>query len=137
MIRWLTILTLLLAGLPRQGVGLAGHGPACADSSCHEAVVRTSCCSAEREAESEGFCPASGGQCQCGVAPGRDPRPRPEAPLPKAERDWAPAVLPGRPIIAAVRDADAEPPVAPGMAGAIHRGLSHNALRALTGVWLT
>lgn len=93
MIRIVTILMLVLAGLPQVGIGAfdgAGFSAPCS-SRCappiiHESVVEHSCCGdmASQEPlqlDMDEYCPMSGGQCTCGMAPDPQPTPTPKSPL--------------------------------------------------------
>lgn len=101
MIRIITMLMLVLAGLPRVGIGAFDgsgisvlFGDGCSVALCEpvgEPVVEASGCCILTMPESVGmvpvdkdmaaYCPMSGGRCTCGMAPDPQPTPTPKAPL--------------------------------------------------------
>ena len=92
MIRILTILILLFAGLPRVGTGMIGVIGSSAEHECAEMVCQqpviapTSCCDEQAPViDMDEYCPMSGGPCQCGVAPDDDRTPNPKAPLQRSD----------------------------------------------------
>lgn len=106
----------------------------CQESDCHMVVVEASCCSEQIE---PAFCPASGGACQCGVAPLTDPQPWPDAPLPGSQRDQivtaAQAAVRPVPILSA-------PATHPRVIAArlsLLAGMTHNDIQAFLGTWRT
>jgi hypothetical protein len=137
MTRFLSILLLAIAGIPVFGSGLVlggGQDHACGHVGCNEVVVEATCCSEPTE---PAFCPASGGACQCGVAPLPDPQPRPDAPLPGSQRDQivtaAQAAVRPVPILSA-------PATHPRVIAArlsLLAGMTHNDIQAFLGTWRT
>lgn len=135
MIRLMTILILLTAGLPRLGVGFAGGQDACGESACHQPVVQMSCCGSDPG--DDGFCPMSNGPCECTAAPAPDPEPKPEAPLPRSDRDSVTGVPNGPPQVVPVVDPDSDSPTIASLVLALTAGKSHNEIQALLGIWRT
>lgn len=135
MIRIMTILILLTAGLPRLGVGLAGGQDACGESACHQPVVQMSCCGSDPG--DDGFCPMSNGPCECIAAPAPDPEPKPEAPLPRSDRDSVTGIPNGPPQVVPVVDPDSDTPTIASLVLALTAGKSHNEIQALLGIWRT
>tara|TARA_E500000318_G_C3482339_1_gene180936 strand:+ start:321 stop:728 length:408 start_codon:yes stop_codon:yes gene_type:complete len=135
MLRILAILTLIFAGLPRLGVGLAGGQDACGDSACHQPVVQMSCC--DSDPGDDGFCPMSNGPCVCVAAPLPDPEPLPEAPLPRSDRDTVTGMPNGSPQVTPVVEPDRDAPKVASLVLALTVGKSHNEVQALLGVWQT
>ena len=113
MIRIITILMLVLAGLPRVGMGVFdGSGfSALFGGGCTVALIEpviepagdpvieaSSCCNMQEpvqmdmaklgivkvdmdDLDMDDYCPMSGGECTCGVAPDHQPTPTPKAPF--------------------------------------------------------
>lgn len=140
MSRLLAILAVLLATLP--GVGLSGtdrggQGFRSAETCLTELrPPRTACC--EAAAPSDDYCPMSDGPCCCSASPAPVPEHRPEAPLPRKDKDPAPGVLTSAPRLTA---ADSRLSQAPTLTGsqvlALRETLSHNRARSLLSVWRT
>ena len=144
MMRILTILILLVGGLPRLGVGLSGGEECCGSSACAVPRVEVGCCGSPAEdSESElacrvgSYCPMSGGRCRCGVSPSPAPERVPDAPLPESGRDGFTGLV-GAPVTV-------QPVVEPDRAASpralciarTRAGRAHNEIRALLGNWRT
>ncbi len=129
--RWMAILILFLAGLPRVGIG-AGEAVRCDDAACRPVVVQETCCGTTViEA-----CPANGGKCRCGMAPDHHRDERPQAPQPRTER--LPLVTIALSVSRLVwRASDVPPPhLARGLLDPTV-ALTHNEVQALLGIWRT
>lgn len=139
MIRLITILTLIFAAIPGLGVGLAsgqalGPGHACSSSGCHEVVIETSCCGESAEVS---VCPMSGGPCTCAAAPMPDRQPRPDAPLPRTDRDSITGLPNGPTQITPVIEPDNATPTMASLVASLRAGKTHNEVQALLGIWIT
>ncbi len=131
----LTILVLVASGLPRLSVGLAGCQDACGESACHQPVVQMSCCGSD--SSDDAFCPMSNGPCKCIAAPASDPEPKPEAPLPRSDRDTVTGMPNGPPQVMPVVEPDSATPTIASLVLALTAGKSHNEIQALLGTWRT
>lgn len=136
MVRWFTILLVVFAGLPPSGIDLT-RGPA-DPAACREpswqAFMAETCCD---QSTGVRICPISGGECRCVVAPLPEPSRRPDAPLPRTERDSLTAVRASPFQVVEFIESDQRPLVGCAQTLALHEGLTHNALQALLGVWRT
>ncbi len=144
MVRLLAILVLVASGLPRLGVVLADSQDHDCESVCHTPVVKAGCCGhpiVEKTTDAgcggSGFCVMSGGPCRCGVAPTTSPERRPDAPLPRTDRDSITALPDGPAQITPVSEPDDAAPSMASLAGGIHTGKTHNEVQALLGIWRT
>lgn len=142
MIRILTILILLLAGLPRVDIGMLGSsvGRDCTEMVCQQPVIAPSGCCDEPVpvVNMDEYCPMSGGPCRCGVAPDDDRTPTPKAPFQRSDTQ----------ITLGLSDLSAEVPswntsadIEHGIATDLVDGLAslrtHNETQALLGIWQT
>ena len=141
MIRMLTILILLLAGIPRVGIGMIGTAgdAGCNDAVCQPVVVESSCCSDPVPAiDMDEYCPMSGGPCRCGVSPGNDRNELPEAPLQRSESQIT-LGLSADPVRICVWTANNDEHSAPmaGLVGNLHALRTHCETQAILGIWRT
>jgi hypothetical protein len=135
MLRVLTILLLITAGLPRLGLGPAGGAYACADPGCDRPPAPVRCCAgASGEA---GFCPMSNGPCVCAAAPCPDPAPEPDAPLPRSDRETVTGIPSGRTGVVSSVEAGGVKPAGGALVLAWTAGRSHNEVCAILGNWRT
>ena len=141
MIRMLTILILLLAGIPRVGIGMIGAGgdAGCNDAVCQPVIVESSCCGDPAPAiDMDEYCPMSGGPCRCGVSPGNDGNQLPEAPLQRSESQITLGISadPVRICVwTAINDEHSTPMV--GLVGNLHALRTHSETQAILGIWRT
>lgn len=135
MTRVLAILILVAAGLPRLGVGLAGGQDHCGEFACHQPVVQVNCC--DSELVEEAYCPMSKGPCECVAAPAPNTDPKPEAPLPRSDRDTVTGMPNGPPQVMPVAEPDTDAPKVASQVLALTAGKSHNEIQALLGIWRT
>lgn len=137
MIRFISILALIITSAPGLGIGLAigqAQGHACSDSGCHQVVIETSCCGDSSEVE---FCPMSNGPCECAAAPIPEPVPKPEAPLPKPDRDTVMGMPSGPLRMIPVSEPDAATSRLASLVLGLSAGKSNNEIQALLGIWRT
>ena len=142
MMRILTILILLLAGLPRVDIGMFGSsaGHDCTEMVCQQPVIAPSGCCDEPApvVDMDEYCPMSGGECRCGVTPDEDRTPTPKAPFQRSDTQ----------ITLGLFEASAEIPswttsaeIKHGGATDLFDGLAslrtHNETQALLGIWQT
>lgn len=135
--RLLAILLLALPGIAGLGVGGDGkqsNGHSCGHSGCQEVVVNVSCCG---EVTEEQICPTSGGPCECSVSPIPDRKPRPDAPLPRSDRESLTAVTAAPPDVVSMTEPEPESSRDSVLSFSLLSGLSHNEIQALLGVWRT
>jgi hypothetical protein len=140
-IRLMTILILLLAGIPRVGIGMIG---APADSGCNDAVfqpivVQTSCCiDSEPVVDMSEYCPMSGGPCRCGITPGDDRDPLPVPPLQRSESQIT-LGLSDSPVQVCnwLVSKDEHSTPMPALVGSLHSLRTHAETQALLGIWRT
>jgi len=106
----------------------------CTTTSCCTTVERVSCCG---ERVVERVCGKTGGACHCASAPSDTPKPRPEAPQPRSERETLVAV-PSSPV-QSIACLDADGACRPLFATSESRLASktHNEIQALLGIWRT
>jgi len=141
MIRLLTILILMLAGIPRVGIGMIG-APAvadCSDMVCQPVVVESTCCSELMPVvDMDEFCPMSGGPCRCGITPGDDSNPSPKAPLQRSETQITLGLF-AEPRQACIWTAarDEHPAPMMGLVGNLHALRTHTQIQAILGIWRT
>lgn len=141
MIRFMTILILLLAGIPQVGIGMLG---APADSGCNHAVcqpvvVESNCCSEPEPAvDMDEYCPMSGGPCRCGVSPSDDRSPAPKAPLQRSETQIT-LGLSTQPVRVSIWTTSDDKHSAPfvGFVGSLHSLRTHTETQAILGIWRT
>lgn len=134
MLRVLAILVLVACGLPGLGAASAGGWGLGGASACHEPVVEMSCCSSSTA--DNRFCPMSNGPCECIEAPAPSPERRPDAPLPRSDRDSITGLPNGPPQVApVVEPADTVACMASLVVGSPSK--THNEIQALLGVWRT
>ncbi len=147
MMRILTILILLLAGLPQVGVGMVGGfgGHDCVEMGCQEpvdrrlAVVSTGCCDEPAVVvEADDFCLMSQGACHCGVASDEPHAPSPKAPIQRSDTKPTLGLSRASVEITAwevfVGDGCA---VVTGLVAGVGSLRTHNETRAFLGVWRT
>ncbi len=146
MMRTLTILILLLAGLPRVDIGMfnSSTGHACTEMVCQEPVIApviapSGCCDEPASVvDMDEYCPMSGGECRCGVTPDDDRAPTPKAPFQRSDTQ----------ITLGLSDSSVEAPswgtsadIEHGVATDLFDGLAslrtHNETQALLGIWQT
>ena len=143
MMRILTILILLLAGLPRVDIGMIGSsaGHDCNEMVCQQPVIASSGCCDEPAPVvdmDDDYCPMSGGECRCGVTPEDDRSPTPKSPFQRSESR----------ITLGLTGSSTEAPSWSSSAGIEHGvvtdlvdGLAslrtHNETQALLGIWQT
>jgi hypothetical protein len=137
----LTILILLLAGIPRVGIGMIGAGgdAGCNDAVCQPVIVESSCCGDPAPAiDMDEYCPMSGGPCRCGVSPGNDGNQLPEAPLQRSESQIT-LGLSADPVRICVWTAINDEHYAPmeGLVGNLHALRTHTETQAILGIWRT
>lgn len=137
--RLVTILAILFAAFPGVGVGLAdGQAPDrnhdCGSSGCHEVIFESTCCGELTEVS---VCPKSGGPCTCAAVPMPDRQPRPDAPLPRTDRDSITGLPSGSPQITAVIDEDIATHEMASLVVSPRSGKTHNEVQALLGIWRT
>ena len=142
MIRILTILMLISAGLPRLGVGFVVVQGMCSESTCHQSIVQVSCCQpvvqigcCSSDSGDYGFCPMSNGPCECVAAPAPFPEPKPEAPMPRSDRDSVTGMPNGPPQVTTIIELDSDAPRVASLVLALTAGKSHNEIQALLGTW--
>ncbi len=137
LIRIISMLAVALPGLLSVGgddVAGGGGDHGCADATCHEVVVRTTCCG---EAIEEIVCPMSGGDCRCVAAPLDEDGPRPQAPAPSPEREIRATVPAARVVIGLLPEVQPSAPVVRAEGWSIFAGRTHNEALALLSVRLT
>ncbi|MBZ0171411.1 MAG: hypothetical protein K8E66_03435 [Phycisphaerales bacterium] len=137
MTRFLAILLLALPGIAGLGGGPASgrtNGHSCGHSGCQDVVVKVSCCG---EVIEEQFCPSSGGPCQCSAAPIPDREPRPDAPLPRSDRESLTAVTAAPGGVVSMAEPELESSGDSFLSFGLLSGLSHNEIQSLLGVWRT
>ena len=141
MIRMLTILILLLAGIPRVGIGIIG-APAdtgCNDIVCQPVMVGSSCCDEPSTGlDMDEYCPMSGGPCRCGITPGDDRNPTPKAPIQRSETQITLGLseAPVQICIWTVSSDEHSKPMA-GLVGNLHSLRTHSETQAILGIWRT
>ncbi|GAB4551439.1 MAG: hypothetical protein Tsb0013_13530 [Phycisphaerales bacterium] len=135
MIRSLAILILVVASLPRLGVGFTSTHYGCETAECHEAAVEVTCCCCD--SGERGYCPMSEGPCECAAAPSPDPEPKPQAPLPRSDRETVFGMPNGPPRVMPDVDPDADAPSVAPQVLVLTAGKSHNEMHALLGTWRT
>ncbi|MBL4808730.1 MAG: hypothetical protein JKY43_01565 [Phycisphaerales bacterium] len=148
MTRLLTILILLLAGLPQVGIGMTGMtgmfgasaGHDCADMVCQQPVIApTECCDeSEPVVDMDEYCSMSGGACRCGVAPADDRVPNPKAPLQRSDTQITLGL--SKALVELPRwntPADAGQAVATDLVVGLASLRTHNETQALLGIWQT
>lgn len=141
MIRMMTILILLLAGIPRVDIGVIGGSAdtGCTDVVCQPAVVESSCCSEPATVvDMDEYCPMSDGPCRCGVSPGDDRNQSPEAPLQRSESQITLGLTAEtrQVCIWTVRRNEHSSPMA-GLVGNLHALRTHAETQAILGIWRT
>jgi len=144
MIRILAILVLIASGLPRLGMGFAAGQDRCGETSCHVPPVEVNCCGepihptdSDFGCGSDAFCPMSEGPCQCGISPTPAPERRPDAPLPRTDRDSVTGLPNGPPKITPVIEPDGTMPSMASLVVGLRASKTHNEVQALLGVWQT
>ncbi|MBL4698849.1 MAG: hypothetical protein JKX70_08440 [Phycisphaerales bacterium] len=140
--RTLTILILLLAGLPRVDIGMfdssAGHD--CTEMVCQQPVITPSGCCEEPApvVDMDEYCPMSGGECRCGVTPDDDRTPTPKAPFQRSDTHFTLGLFDSS---AEVPRLDTSADIEHGVATDLFDGLAslrtHNETQALLGIWQT
>lgn len=141
MMRLMTILILLLAGIPRVGIGMIG-GPAdagCNDVVCQPVVVESGCCSViSPVVDMDEYCPMSDGPCRCGVRRGDDHNQSPEEPLQRSETQITLGLTAETRQICiwTVRRDEHSAPMA-GLVGNLHALRTHTETQAILGIWRT
>ncbi len=153
MIRLMTILILLLAGLPQVGIGMFGSpmDTGCQHAVCQPVVVETSCCfeptpSVDSAADSvadtvvgmDEYCPMSGGPCRCGITPNDDRNPVPMAPFQRNETQITLGLFaqPFQVCIWTTSDDEHSRPIL-GLVGNLHALRTHAETQAVLGIWIT
>ena len=135
MMRTFAILVLLAAGLPRLGVGVAAGQEQCGESACHKPVVQMSLCDCD---SCDGdFCPMSKGPCECITAPAPDSDPKPEAPLPRSDRDTVTGMPNGSPQVTVAAEPDATMSRLASLVLGLSADKTHNEIQAPLGIWRT
>lgn len=134
MTRYLAILVLMIAGLPRLGVGLSMGRHDEAEAACHRVIKPMACCGGG--SGEDAYCPMSDGPCRCLIAPAPDPEPRPQLPLPRSDRDFFTS-LPNEPTEITLLPEPLSTPLRPGSRVGLTGSKSHNQLQALLGIWRT
>lgn len=141
MIRLMTILILMLAGIPRVGVGMIGGpvGAGCSDMVCQQVMDESSCCEESAPVlDMDEFCPMSGGPCRCGITPGDNRNPSPKAPLQRSETQITLGLF-AEPrqlcIWTVARDEHPAPMI--GLVGNLHALRTHSETQAILGIWRT
>lgn len=141
MIRLMVILVLMLAGIPRVGIGMIGAptGTGCDDMVCQPVVVESSCCSdAATAVDMYEYCPMSDGPCRCGITPTDDRNPAPKAPIQRSETQFT-FGLNAQPvqicIWTVVSDDHSTPMI--GLVGNLHELRTHSETQAILGIWRT
>jgi len=129
------MLVLVFSGLPSFGAKIAEGGGGCGPAACVRHAVPVSCC--QEPAGGEGFCPHSGGRCECSAAPEPDPRPSPQAPLPRPDRDSLAAAAVEAVRLIARSDPESDPSGGSAVSIGPLAGFTHNEVQALLGVWRT
>lgn len=146
MIRILTILIFILAGLPRVGIDMieASFGHDCSEMVCQHTEIEppmSECCDepAPVLAVIDEYCSMSGGDCRCGVSPDNDHAPGPKAPLQRSDTQLT-LGLSATGSVEVPSWAVASDYGLAGIAGLID-GLAslrtHNQTQALLGIWRT
>lgn len=139
--RYLTILMLLLVGLPRVGVGIIGMQAqtGCTETVCQPVVVQVSCCGLETPAQDmDEYCPMSGGACRCGVSPADEPERGPKAPLQRSENQITLGLSFASVHVQSWKnDRDACSVLRSGLIANLVSLRTHNETQALLGVWRT
>lgn len=79
----------------------------------------------------------SGGPCTCAAAPMPDRQPRPDAPLPRTDRDSITGLPNGPPQITPVIEPDNATPTMASLVTSLRAGKTHNEVQALLGIWIT
>tara|TARA_A100001391_G_scaffold204724_1_gene201475 strand:+ start:1608 stop:2036 length:429 start_codon:yes stop_codon:yes gene_type:complete len=142
MMRLLTILIVLLAGLPRVGLGLieAPADTGCSDMVCQPVIIEKGCCSEPAPAQDMSvYCPMSDGPCRCGVDRNDDPQRAPEAPL---QRSDSQITLGLSRAVAQVciwsisDDGQTDRPMI-GLVEHVHARRTHSETQAILGIWRT
>lgn len=144
MLKLFAILILIGSGIPRLGVGLATGQGHCGETLCEVSVVEMSCCGepipaadADFGCGSDAFCPMSEGPCRCGISPKPTPKPLPDVPLPRTDRDSVTGLPNGPPKINPVFEPDDATPSMASLVVGLRAGKTHNEVQALLGVWRT
>jgi len=135
--RLFAILILVLAGMSQVGAGRVGEDTRnvdCGWTHRGQVAIHRSCCSL---IDGEVFCPINGGPCHCVAAPSPHPERRPEAPLPRSERESLTAVPASPSQVGEFVESDERALVERAQILALHEDLTSNAIQALLGVWRT
>lgn len=139
--RLMTILILLLAGIPWVGIRMIG-APAdtgCTVMVCQPVMAESGCCEdPSTVVDMDEYCPMSGGPCRCGITPGNDRNPAPKAPLQRSDTQIT-LGLSAKPIqicIWTVSSDDHSTPMT-GLVGNLHALRTHCETQAILGIWIT
>ena len=137
----MTILMFLLAGILRAGILMIGapDNTGCDDVVCQPVVVESSCCGEPAAVvDMDEYCPMSGGPCRCGVTPGDDRSPAPDAPLQRSETQITLgfSTAPVQICVWTVSSDEHSTPMA-GLVGNLHALRTHTETQAILGIWRT
>lgn len=141
MMRLITILILLLAGLPRIGVGTisVSADTGCNDVVCQPVVVESSCCDdPEIAMDMDEFCPMSGGPCRCGITSDGDRNQLPPAPFQRGETQIT-LGLSAESLQVGIWTVSSDEHSAPliGLVWNLHALRTHTETQAILGIWIT
>jgi len=137
----MTILILILAGLPRVGIGMIGApvSTGCDDMVCQPIVIESSCCSEQAPiVDMDEYCPMSDGPCRCGITPTDDGSPAPQAPLQRSETQFT-LGLSAKPLQVCIWtvNPDEQLILMTGLVGNLHALRTHTETQAILGIWRT
>lgn len=143
MMRLMTILILLLAGIPRVGIGMIGspRDTDCNDMVCQPIVVQkeTSCCGEpDPVIDMDEFCPMSNGPCRCGVSPTDDHDRKPIDPLQRNESKITLGIFKA-PVQICIWTTinDGHSGTMSGLVENLHALRTHAQTQAILGIWTT